>query len=138
MMSSQQKVNVVKEAYEAFGRGDIGGLLNKLTTDVDWWTPGEPETMSHTGTHRGHEGVKQFFKELDRNEQVIEFVPREFIAGSDHVAVLGHYRAKVKSTGRELEYDWAHVFAFRGDKIASFREYCDTAAAALAYTHHVA
>jgi ketosteroid isomerase-like protein len=49
------------------------------------------------------------------------------------VIVLGRYAARVKSTGRTAESQWAHAFTFRDGKVASWYEYYDTAKYAQAY-----
>ena len=39
-MSTQENVQVVKDGYAAFSRGDIPGLLALLAEDVEWHIPG--------------------------------------------------------------------------------------------------
>ena len=59
--------------------------------------------------------------------------PREFIAQDDKVVSLGHYKWRIKETGREFESDFVHIFTIRDGQIVGFREHFDTAAAAAAY-----
>ena len=54
-------------------------------------------------------------------------------ADGDTVVALGRYAARVRSTGQNAETEWVHVFTFRGDKVASWRQYYDTAKYAQAY-----
>jgi ketosteroid isomerase-like protein len=131
-MSEQQNVQTVKNAYAAFGRGDIQGVLNELTDDVEWHLPGEG-LIPQAGTYRGTEGVSRFFQNLDQTTQFAKFEPRSFVAEGDHVVARGHYQGTAKSTGRAFEADWVMVFTFKGNKVAKFQEYTDTAAIAQAY-----
>ena len=62
-MSERQNVDVVRKGYEAFGRGDIDGLLEQLDPDVEWRTPG-PEDLPTAGQRRGHAAVQEFFQTL--------------------------------------------------------------------------
>ena len=39
-MSEQENLEVVRKGYEAFGRGDIPGLLSLLDPQISWVTPG--------------------------------------------------------------------------------------------------
>jgi hypothetical protein len=126
-MSEQANLQVVQEAYAAFGRGDLPGLLNLLTEDVDWRHP-QPNDIPWGGNRRGHEEVTQFFIALGSTIDVDAFEPREFIAQGDKVVVTGYERMKVKSNGRVYETNWAHLFTVRDGKIAGFYEYTDTAA----------
>jgi ketosteroid isomerase-like protein len=130
-MSTEESLRVVKDGYAAFGRGDIQGLLGILSDDVEWHIPGEGLPLS--GTHRGRDGVGQFFQKLAEDSEILAFEPREFVAQAEHVAVIGWERVKIKATNRTVELNWVMVFTVRGGKIARFREYTDTQALASAY-----
>ena len=132
-MSEQDNLQIVKDAYAAFKRGDIPAILNTLSDDVVWFLPGQISLVPVAGERRGREEVGQFFAALDENQEVKEFEPQEFIAQGEKVVVLGQYRWRVKSTGREFSSDWVHVFTVRDGKVAGFKEYYDTDACADAY-----
>ena len=129
---SDQNVQVIQEAYAAFGRGDIAAILANLTDDVEWFLPGEG-LIPQSGLYRGPDGVGSFFSKLAATTEFEAFEPREFIAQDDRVVACGYYRARSKATGRKFEADWAMVFTFRNGKIAKYREYGDTAVIAAAY-----
>src|SRR5947209_16685031 len=131
-MSEQQNTNLVQRAYENFKSGDIQAVLGLLSDDVQWQLPGI-EGVPFAGKHHGREQVAQFFSTLAKAQEVREFEPREFVAQGDKVVALGHYAWRVKASGREFESDFAHVFSVREGRIASFKEYTDTAAATAAY-----
>ena len=131
-MSEQQNVKTVQDAYAAFGRGDIQGILNVLTDDVEWVSPGEG-LVPQGGTHRGRDGVSRFFQTVGETIQFGKFEPQTFVAQGDHVVAIGRYDGTVKPTGRSFESDWVMVFTFKGNKVARFQEYADTAAIAQAY-----
>ncbi len=40
-MSTQENVQIVKDVFAAFGRGDKQGLLALSAEDIEWITPGE-------------------------------------------------------------------------------------------------
>ncbi len=124
-MSEEANVQVVREAYAAFGRGDIEAILGSLSENVEWIAPGvEPVA----GTYRGRGEVARFFQKVNDISEFSSFEPREYVAQGDRVIALGSYRAKVKSTGRIYECDWAMSFSFAGGKISKFQEFTDTAA----------
>jgi uncharacterized protein len=130
---SNQNTETVRQAYENFKSGDIQALLNQLTDDVQWQAPKVDNVPFATGKYSGREEVGQFFARLADAQDFKQFEPRDFIAQGDKVVVLGHYMWRAKSTGREYEADWAHVFTIREGKITGFQEYTDTAALAAAY-----
>jgi uncharacterized protein len=131
-MSEQTNVAVVQQAYEAFGRGDIPGVLDHLTDDVVWALQG-PTTIPFAGVHRGREGIAEFFSLVGEALEYEQFEPREFVAQGDTVVVLGYERSLVKPTGRMFEQEWVHVYTLRDGRIATGRFFGDTAAGVVAF-----
>ena len=130
-MSTQESLQIVKDGYAAFGRGDLQGLLELMAEDVEWITPGSGLPLS--GTYRGRDGVATFFQKLGAETEILEFQPREFVADGDRVLVVGWERAKLKATNRVVELDWVMSFTVSDGKVSRFREYTDTKAMADAY-----
>jgi ketosteroid isomerase-like protein len=126
-MTEQRNVEIVKRGYEAFGRGDIEGLLALCAENIEWISSGPPE-LPTAGTRRGREQVAQFFTIVDQLFEMQRFEPTQFVAQGDWVVVLGQDTAKVKATGKVLTEEWAHAFTIRGGQIVAFHEYMDTAA----------
>jgi ketosteroid isomerase-like protein len=126
-MNEQQNLDLVRRGYEAFGRGDINGLLELLAEDIEWTSPGPPE-LPTAGTRRGRQQVAEFFQAVDQVFEIQRFEPKSFIAQGDVVVVLGSDTASIKATGKVLTDEWAHAFTIRDGKIAAMREYLDTAA----------
>ena len=132
-MSDKQNVQLVQQAYEAFKRADIAGVLQTLDENAEWLIPGPGEIIPFAGTRRGPQQVGEFFSILAGTQTAELFEPREFIASQDKVVVLGTQRWRVNSTGITYEDDWAHVFTIQNGKITRFQEYHDTAAEAAAH-----
>ena len=131
-MSTQSNVELVQEAYAAFGAGDLPKLLGLLTSDVAWEFPAS-KVIPWAGTFTGPGEVARFFAALLEHSQPEAFEPLHFVASEDRVVVLGRERFLVKSTGLTWACEWAHAFTVRDGKIAGFREYTDTAAIASAF-----
>ena len=131
-MTPQENTTIVQNTYAAFKRGDFDALFANYAPDVDWQVFG-PDSMPTAGRWRGVDGLKQFFGALDQAMAVTSFETREFIAQDDRVVVLGDYAWTVKPTGKPFASHFAHVVTLRDGKIATFREYTDTAAAVAAF-----
>jgi uncharacterized protein len=131
-MAEQENLRIIRDAYAAFVRGDIATVLANLTDDVVWDTLG-PAQIPYAGVFRGKDGVAQFFGIFAENDEVQAFEPRRFFAEGDMVVVLGHYAARIKSTGNLAEIDWVQTFKFRDGKVAEYRDYFDSAKYAQAY-----
>jgi ketosteroid isomerase-like protein len=119
---------VVQAAYAAFGRGDIPTLLGYMTDDIQWQPVlGTARHVPFAGERRGKASVAEFFKIVGESEDFEQFEPREFVAQGNTVVALGHYRAVTKATGKRFDADFAMVFTLRDGKVASFREFTDSA-----------
>ena len=124
---TEENLGVVRKGYEAFGRGDINGLLESLDEQITWVTPG-PSDLATSGKRTGRQEVAGFFASVNQLFDIQRFEPREFIAQGDLVVVLGSETAVARSTGKPLELDWVHVFTIKNGKVAAFQEFFDTAA----------
>ena len=125
-------VQVVQEIYAAFGRGDLPAMLAHVAEDIDWYVQGPPDVSALYGRRRSREEVAQFFAAMAQEQDIEAFELQEFVAQGATVVVLGHYRARMKATGKTEETEFAHVHTFREGKVVRFREYADTAAAVAA------
>ena len=123
-----ENVKVVQGAYAAFGRGDISGLLGYMTDDIHWRPViGTAAQVPFSGERTGKTNVAEFFKQVAESEDFEQFEPREFVAQGDTVVAIGHYRAVSKATGKRFDSDFAMVFTLRNGKVATFREFTDSA-----------
>ncbi len=129
---SQENARLVKQGYDHFKNGDIPSLLSLYSDDIEWQLP-KMENVPFSGTRVGLDRVREFFAELDRNQEMKSFEPREFLADGDRVVVLGNYEWVVKETGRTFRAEFAHVYRVKDGKIISMQEYTDTGAASAAY-----
>jgi ketosteroid isomerase-like protein len=124
----------VEAAYGAFGKGDIPGVIALLTPDVFWESVGNPADFPALGPKRGAAAVEAQFRTLGTLLSFQSFEPHQFFAaGPDTVFVLGHYDRTVIKTGKTANSDFVHVFVIREGKIASYREFQDTATLADAW-----
>ena len=133
-MNDQDNLKTIHDVYAAFGRGDVPAVLNLLTEDVEWFTPGPPAVIPYAGSRSGSKEVAQYFKDFGQAMEITAFEPQKFFAQADQVVVLGHYSGRVRTTGNVLESEWAHAFTLRDGKIAKFRGYEDSAAVVAAFS----
>jgi len=126
-MSEKQNLEIVRNVYAAFGRGDLGGILAQLDPHVSWRTPG-PADVPTAGLRHGVAEVGEFFTLLLNTFDMQEFLPANFLAQDDKVVVLGTSREAPKGTGRFVDFRWVHVFTLRGGRIVEFDEAADVSA----------
>jgi ketosteroid isomerase-like protein len=124
---SIENVNLVREAYAAFGRGEVPRVLGLLDPEVEWIESDLPE-MPTRGTHRGPQAVLEgVLATVPRDWAEFNLSPEQFLDAGDHVVVTGRLRAKAKATGRSMDAPFAHVFFLRHGRVARMVNYHDTA-----------
>ena len=113
---------VVEAAYEAFGRGDIEGVLALLDPAVEWFAP---QTLPQGGQFRGADGVLAFFQGLggawDPLGLEVEAVGE---VGPGLVAGIVRGSGSLRGGG-EAAYGAVHLFDVEGGRITRFREFVD-------------
>lgn len=126
-MSEPENLEVIRNVYVAFGRGDLEGILARLDPQVSWRTPGPPD-LPTAGFRHGVAAVREFFGVLLSTLDIQDFRPADFLAQDDKVVVLGTSREGPKGTGRLVDFRWVHVFRLRNGKILEFDEPADVSA----------
>ena len=129
-MTTRENIQLIKEHFAAFGRGDIQSAMKMVAEDVDWQSPvsrTQPKEITWATPCLSREEVMQFFKELSNKVQPEKFEIFGFTAQDDKVVVEGRNAGIVRSTGRSYEHDWVMVFTILDGKIVRHRHYYDTA-----------
>jgi ketosteroid isomerase-like protein len=124
-VDEQANARVVEGMFSSLQRGDIAGVLDRLSDDIEWRIAG-PSELPYAGIHRGRDEVAKFFQTFDQAAEFELFEPREYLAKGDKVVVLGHERQWIKASGQVVETDWAMVFVVRDGRIARFRNFVDS------------
>ena len=124
---SEAAISLIKGMYESFGRGDIAGVIARLSPDIHWRVNGERNDYPLFGVWNGVGEVQKFFAGVAEHEQFSEFSPNEFFASGDLVFVLGRYAGKVAKTGRSFASEFVHIFTLRAGKVCRFHEFNDSA-----------
>ena len=131
-MSEQENTQIVQKIYDNFNAGNIEGLLGALADNIEWVIPDIPK-VPFSGARRGRDSVAAFFSTVADHQEPKSFDVQAIIGQGDRVVGFGHYAWDVKSTGRDFEGDFAHIFTVESGKITRFQEYTDTAAFGAAY-----
>jgi len=131
-MSEQQNAALIQSLYDAFSRGDLPFILDRLTEDVEWTLEG-PSIIPYAGKRKGIAQVKEFFEALVGTQTNMILTMGPLMAQGDQVSGLGRYAATVVATGRSFDTPVGHFFTVRDGKISRFVDLVDTAANADAY-----
>jgi uncharacterized protein len=123
---SQENVEVVKRAYQAWDRRDMAAVLDACHPDIEWW---EREDVPDPTVHRGLDAVGARFAELDDVWIGLRLNPREFIDAGDFVVVMFCLTGRGRASGAAIEENEVQAFRLRNGKIIELREYRDEAEA---------
>lgn len=126
-MDAQQNKELISRGYQFFQSGKIDELLQLFADDIEW-IGNDIDNVSFSHDYHGRQEVAQFFSELNQAQEAQRFEPQEMIAEGDKVAVMGYAKWNVRTTGKNYEYPWVHVFTLRDGKVTKFQQYFDTAA----------
>jgi len=125
-------IDVVKQVFEAYGAGDLPGMLALVSEAAVWDHRGPPgPPLSHL--FEGRERIAEFFRILDDTQETLSFEPKEFFGAGNRVVVLGNHRFRIKETGKEWESDFAMKFTVEDGLITHWRPIHDMTAEAEAY-----
>jgi ketosteroid isomerase-like protein len=126
-MSADDNIKTVQTMYEAFGRGDVGTVLENVTDDVDWGTEAASTAAPWYGVRHGKDEAASFFQAFGSTMEVQEFTPVTFAANDSDVLTVVRCRTKSRATGRTSAMDLHHFFRFRDGKVWYYRGSEDTA-----------
>ena len=122
-MSNTATVQVI---YEAFGRGDVATILDKLDDAVEWETTVPVPGVPWLQPRRGKANVVGFFESL-APLKIVRFEPHTIFDGGDKVFVLITFEATVQ--GRSYSFpNNGHLWQFNADgKVVKYDHVTDTA-----------
>jgi ketosteroid isomerase-like protein len=119
---SQENIEVVKVAYEAFARGGLERFMEHFTDDVDYRAvEGEIDDI---GPLRGKDAVRAYLQDwVDMFDEFTMELMELSDAGEDTVVAVERFGGRAKRSGVETDQLLGDLFTIRDGKIASCREY---------------
>ena len=130
-MGSEENVEIIKNMFTAFEKGNIPCVLNMLAADVKWQSPVtsilDRDTVTWARPRKGHKEVAAFFNELVEKMIPEPFEVLGFTSQGDRVIVEGRNGGSIRKTGKRYEHNWIMVLELFEGKITSCRHYYDLA-----------
>jgi ketosteroid isomerase-like protein len=121
---SEENVEVVRAAYEAFARDGLDRFLEHFTDDVEYRVlAGAPDELIHGPCH-GKDAVRAWLQDwIDMFDgfwqQLVELID----AGGDTVFTAERFGGRARLSGVEADSPNWTLFTIRDGKIASGHEY---------------
>lgn len=117
----------VQQMYDAFLRGDVQAILDRVSDDVEWEYGAAPSDIPWLQTRRGRAGVGEFFSSL-QGVEFHRFEPTTIFEKDKLVVALFNVEFTVLSTGKRIvEEDEVHIWHFdEQGRVVRFRHRLDT------------
>ena len=126
---SQESVELVRSAYEAYNRRDVEGVLGRFDPDIDWHVPDSLAWGAHV---RGLEAIGKFFEGLRPymgEDHRVEI--GQLIDGGDRVVAIVRHQGTAPG-GERYDVPSIMVWTAAGGKLTALYEQLDTLAMARA------
>lgn len=122
-------LETVSSIYEAFGRGDVPAILERMHPEVEWDQGHQVDGIPWMQPRRGREGVGAFFQTL-ADMEFHRFEVVDLLSSATRVVALINLEATWKPTGRRASDRELHIWEFDAQgRVIAFRHSLDT------YTH---
>ena len=119
---SNDNVELLRGAYEAFGRGDIPAVLAVMHEDIAMHVP---EPLPTAMTVKGRDEVPSLFQKIASTWEDFSLEIHDLVASGDRVCAIGSAGGKLD--GAPASYGFVHVWTVRDGVCTRFDEYVDPA-----------
>jgi uncharacterized protein len=115
---SQENVEIVRQGFEAFERGELDAMLDLFTDDVTTYRA-DPDGA----TYDGKAGFLDATADWTEDFSEWRVLPQEFADLGDRVMVRVRQMAQGKSSGVRVEEDFWFLFEVTGTKVSKLSFY---------------
>jgi ketosteroid isomerase-like protein len=118
--------HTIAAMYEAFGRGDVPFVLDRIAPEVEWIETEAQSVPVHGQSSTPQEVLENVFAKIPEHFETFELRAELWIEKDGDVVVTGRIVARTRS-GRDLDAPYAHVFTLRDGKVTRNDNFHDTA-----------
>ena len=122
-------IEVVKATFAAFAARDLQAVLAVSDPDIEL-TAVTGAHAGRTDPYRGHDGMRQYFRDVAAVWEELRLTPREFREDGDLILVTGKVSARSRSRTVTGSTGW--IWRVRNGKIMFVRVYASAADATAA------
>jgi ketosteroid isomerase-like protein len=120
---SQENLELAHAAVEAVAQMDLSRLLELTDPDVEWHS--FLAQLGEGGVYRGHDGMRQYVKDLRETWEVFQATVEDNLATGDVVLLLSQLRYRGKGSGVDTAAPAGHMVKFRRGRIVYMRSFRD-------------
>ena len=117
-------IEVVKATFAAFAARDLEAVLALADRDIEF-SAVTGEHAGRTDPYLGHDGMRQYFRDVAAVWEELKLTPREFRASGDRILVTG--RVSARSRSRTVTGSTGWIWRVRDGKVTYVRVYASAA-----------
>jgi ketosteroid isomerase-like protein len=118
---SQENVEVVRQAHEAFNRRDLDALTG--LTEPGWVMDWTRSISPQRGVYRGRAGVEAWIAEITEAFESFEIDPLEYVAAGDRIVVPSRVKGRGRGSGVVVDAEGATVWELERGKVVKLTLY---------------
>ena len=122
---SQENVEAFKRGVEALNRQDVEALLPELDLEVEWHSAIQMGLGGQRTVYRGHQGIREFFRELSETLSKYEAEYSEIRDLGDRTVAIGRVHACGTASGVEIDSPIGSVVDLKHGKAIRVRTFLD-------------
>ena len=126
----ESDIEVVRAVFAAFTARDVEGVLVHSSPDVEFSSV-TGEHAGRTDPYLGHDGLRQYFRDLAEVWDELRIVPRDFRQNGDRILVTG--RVSARSPARIVAGSTGWIWRISDGLVVYARVYPSAAEATAAF-----
>jgi ketosteroid isomerase-like protein len=119
---SQENVDIVRLAYEAWNRDDLDAALLLMDPNVDLRNPSD-FFLGTQSMYRGHAGVREWWNSAKEPWEYFKSHIERTLEEGDIVVTVVRFEAAGRESGAKVELPFINVWELRGGLIVRFTAY---------------
>jgi ketosteroid isomerase-like protein len=129
-MPMDSDIDVIRAVFEAFAERDVEGVIAHAHTDIEF-SAVTGDHAGRTAPYRGHDGLREYFRDVAAVWDELRIVPGEFRRDGDTILVTG--RVSARSPARIVAGSTGWIWRMNDGKAAHVRVYPSAADAMAAF-----
>ena len=117
-------IEVARATFAAFAARDLQAVLALSDPEIEF-TAVTGEHAGRTDPYRGHDGLRQYFRDVASIWEELKLTPREFREVGDMILVTG--RVSARSRSRTVSGSTGWIWRVRDGKVVYVRVYASAA-----------
>jgi ketosteroid isomerase-like protein len=120
---SQENLEIVRRAYQAWNSDDLDAFLSLVHPDAEWRGPGDL-FLGIDSLYRGHAGVREWWNATKEPWDYFKSHIERTLEEGDNVVTVVRFEAVGRGSGVKVELPFlTNVIGLRGGLIVKFNAY---------------